>query len=292
MHLLRTTWLNQSRKGKWMHYFVFCDKDPDKFEMDDVIIVECEHGYDHLLSKMIAAYKELLKRYPGVSYFLRADVDNKIAVDIILEYIPLLERGIERKYEYSTCQGPHLRVIMAMPQIQCHTECSQEHRCTWYEWSSTAGGQGRCILYQECESIVPGEHTLTRYFRLSDPIGNLVPGRTKKPFIFGTIMYNNTVQIGESTNQHWNDPHFVADLGLHVYPTYPEASGYLFSAIIAKILVSLGPHVKQWAVEDASMGAILAGLDIDFYQMPIEVIRHTRVLNVLTEEECANMGGC
>eukprot|EP00397_Hematodinium_sp_SG-2012_P028914 GEMP01030491.1.p1 GENE.GEMP01030491.1~~GEMP01030491.1.p1 ORF type:complete len:538 (+),score=83.33 GEMP01030491.1:2-1615(+) len=69
MHLLRTTWLNQSRKGKWMHYFVFCDKDPDKFEMDDVIIVECEHGYDHLLSKMIAAYKELLKRYPGVSIF-------------------------------------------------------------------------------------------------------------------------------------------------------------------------------------------------------------------------------
>ena len=51
-----------------------------------------------------------------------------------------------------------------------------------------------------------------------------------RPFILGTILHGNKVLINDSYNPQWNNLEYSQDLGLSVYPPYPEASGYAMSS--------------------------------------------------------------
>lgn len=107
-----------------------------------------------------------------------------------------------------------------------------------------------------------------------------------RPFVLGTVLYGNRVQLGDTLNPQWNDPELRDELGIQTYPPYAEASGYAMSAVLAAYLARAPAAAatsgvlrwRTWAVEDSGMGVLLAGLDFRWVQLPIEVRRHIRVV--------------
>jgi hypothetical protein len=109
------------------------------------------------------------------------------------------------------------------------------------------------------------------------------PPREPRPFIFGNILFANRVQSGDTVNPQWNDPNFIDDVGLSVYPPYAEASGYALSASLAKFLATAASSNSLswkvgWAVEDSTFGMVLAGLSLSWVQMPWEIRSRVRVV--------------
>lgn len=90
----------------------------------------------------------------------------------------------------------------------------------------------------------------------------------------------------DTHNPQWNNLLYRHDLGLGVYPPYPEASGYAMSSDIAAFLASVGTGAlsdlswNAWAIEDSAMGTILAGLKFDMLQLSAEIREHIRVIRV------------
>eukprot|EP00927_Polykrikos_kofoidii_P039036 TRINITY_DN33477_c0_g1_i1.p1 TRINITY_DN33477_c0_g1~~TRINITY_DN33477_c0_g1_i1.p1 ORF type:complete len:338 (-),score=47.70 TRINITY_DN33477_c0_g1_i1:185-1165(-) len=115
--------------------------------------------------------------------------------------------------------------------------------------------------------------------------------RESAPFMLGTILYMNDVLQNDTFNPQWNNPGYGEDLGLSVYPPYPEASGYALSASVAAFLAGVGQpgsalmalNWKGWAIEDAALGTALAGLDVRLLQLPVEVRNQMRVVRVTSE---------
>ena len=106
----------------------------------------------------------------------------------------------------------------------------------------------------------------------------------RRAFILGTILHGNKVLVNDTYNPQWNNLQYTQDLGLTVYPPYPEASGYAMSSDLAAFLANVGIGVledlewKAWSIEDSALGTILAGLSFDMIQMPLEVRDHVRVI--------------
>jgi len=106
----------------------------------------------------------------------------------------------------------------------------------------------------------------------------------RRAFILGTILHGNEVLVNDTYNPQWNNLQYTQELGLTIYPPYPEASGYAMSADLAAFLSNVGMGVlenlqwKAWSIEDSALGTILAGLSFDMIQMPVEVREHVRVI--------------
>ena len=76
----RNTWLGEVQDSKLStrHFFVISLRDPDVDGLrraEDLLVVDCEHGYRQLMQKMAVAYRILLDRFV-VRFFIRADVDS------------------------------------------------------------------------------------------------------------------------------------------------------------------------------------------------------------------------
>merc|ERR1711924_480168 len=102
----------------------------------------------------------------------------------------------------------------------------------------------------------------------------------------GTILYGNRVLMDDTYNPQWNNANYRQDLGLEIYPPYPEASGYAMSAAVAAFLAGVGAgdlaalSWKAWSIEDAAMGTVLAGLNVSLVQWPAELRDHMRVIRL------------
>ncbi|CAE7268186.1 POGLUT1 [Symbiodinium natans] len=118
----------------------------------------------------------------------------------------------------------------------------------------------------------------------------LLLSRTSGAFNLMTVQClpeEGKVLTNDTHNPQWNNLHYSHDLGLGVYPPYPEASGYAISSDIAAFLASVGSgalselHWNAWAIEDSAMGTILAGLKFDMLQLPTEIREHIRDIAVV-----------
>ena len=91
-------------------------------------------------------------------------------------------------------------------------------------------------------------------------------------------LHGNEVLVNDTYNPQWNNLQYTQELGLTIYPPYPEASGYAMSADLAAFLSNVGMGVlenlqwKAWSIEDSALGTILAGLSFDMIQMPVKSV--------------------
>ena len=156
-----------------------------------------------------------------------------------------------------------------------------DRQCHYFQVDSA----GDCATFNTCTPMKSlGSAAVFKYaLRTSGDLEELTESHDH-PFILGTILHGNKVLINDSYNPQWNNLEYSQDLGLSVYPPYPEASGYAMSADIAAFLASVGQaslaqlQWKAWAIEDSALGTILAGLSLDLLQMPTEVREHVRVI--------------
>ena len=169
-----------------------------------------------------------------------------------------------------------------MPSIghlQCQIECAMDRQCHYFQVDSA----GDCTTFTTCTPMKSRSAAVFKYALRASGDLELTENHDR-PFILGTILHGNKVLINDSYNPQWNNLEYSQDLGLSVYPPYPEASGYAMSADIAAFLASVGMaslaqlQWKAWAIEDTALGTILAGLSFDLLQMPTEVREHVRVI--------------
>eukprot|EP00933_Yihiella_yeosuensis_P004740 TRINITY_DN109147_c0_g1_i1.p1 TRINITY_DN109147_c0_g1~~TRINITY_DN109147_c0_g1_i1.p1 ORF type:complete len:195 (-),score=24.37 TRINITY_DN109147_c0_g1_i1:124-624(-) len=154
----------------------------------------------------------------------------------------------------------------------------------------TVNSLGDCATFSSCSGDADPQQVQVFEYRLRTallPSNNPIPESSDgRPFILGTILHGNKVLINDTHNPQWNNRQYSQDLGVGVYPPYPEASGYAISAGIAAFLAGVGEGAlsslawKAWAIEDAAMGTLLAGLDLDFLLLPLEVRNRIRVIKV------------
>merc|ERR1712083_723224 len=64
--------------------------------------------------------------------------------------------------------------------------------------------------------------------------------RPRTSFVLGTILHGNKVLVNDTYNPQWNNRQYYEELGIDVYPPYPEASGYAMSAAVAAFLAKVG----------------------------------------------------
>lgn len=171
--------------------------------------------------------------------------------------------------------------MASIGRLQCQIECAMDRLCHYFQ----VDPQGGCATFATCEPKEPAaDGAVVFNYALRSVPGDLREGNGN-PFILGTILHGNKVLINDTYNPQWNNLQYSQDLGLSVYPPYPEASGYAMSADIAAFLASVGEpgalaqlHWKAWAIEDTALGTVLAGLSFDMIQMPTEVREHIRVI--------------
>ena len=154
-----------------------------------------------------------------------------------------------------------------------------DRQCHYFQVDSA----GDCTTFTTCTPMKSRSAAVFKYALRASGDLELTENHDR-PFILGTILHGNKVLINDSYNPQWNNLEYSQDLGLSVYPPYPEASGYAMSADIAAFLASVGMaslaqlQWKAWAIEDSALGTILAGLSFDLVQMPTEVREHVRVI--------------
>eukprot|EP00439_Symbiodinium_sp_Y106_P040409 s4733_g4.t4 len=292
----RSTWLRSGHSNgvSHRHFFVIASADPDlellqiggvSHGEDDVLVVECKHGYKQLLQKMVVAYRTLLERFT-VKFFIRADVDSMLPLQFLL---PLLDHAAAGRCLVLLSEGSncgHNRPRWQMPAIghlQCQVECAMDRGCHYFH----VGPEGDCATFSQCALEMASGKVFQ--YRMRSLLGDLVQRpleSPRRPFVLGTILHGNKVLINDTHNPQWNNLLYSHDLGLGVYPPYPEASGYAMSSDIAAFLASVGSgalsHLSwnAWAIEDSAMGTILAGLKFDMLQLPAEIREHIRVIRV------------
>eukprot|EP00913_Durusdinium_trenchii_P000149 g134.t1 len=297
----RNTWLGEVQDSKLStrHFFVISLRDPDVDGLrraEDLLVVDCEHGYRQLMQKMAVAYRILLDRFV-VRFFIRADVDSVLPLQCLLPLLPHASAGqsLVRVPDVSGCGGsPGHAARWKMPavgRLQCQIECAMDRGCHFFQVSES----GDCATFSHCDPlpspIVTGGEVY--HYRLRTLVGaealDEANTRQRHPFILGTILRGNEVLVNDSYNPQWNNIRYSHDLGLSVYPPYPEASGYAMSADLAAFLAGVGVGElstlswKAWAIEDSALGTILAGLRFDLLQMPTEVRERVRVIRVEKE---------
>lgn len=324
MQRARDTWLSQRAEGvPQRHYFVLASEDPGSAELlstaaataararaepgwhpiSDLLVVDCPHGYTSLMQKMVLAYRELLSRHVDAKFFVRADVDSVLELPILLALLAPAARGDAvvpvGRPSSATCAAQVRWRQAAAGALVCQTECAVDRRCSHFAVDVLGG----CETYWECPALVGGvDGALMRtvyHYRLRSHLAETfgmggvesqpflgMPGETGA-FILGTVLYGNDVLLNDTYNPQWNNPDYCLDLGIKVYPPYPEASGYAISAPVAAFLAGVGSPGplaalgwKPWAIEDAALGTALAGLNLTWLQLPVEVRQRMRVVRV------------
>lgn len=304
----RRTWLREeSGVLSRRHFFVLASGDPEAAALvpaaatvdearlplliDDILIVRCQHGYTNLLTKMALAYRALLKEFE-VSFFIRADVDSVIPLPLLLSLLPVAASGraVMRLPQTVSCGNDARWQWPSVGHLVCQTECAMDSGCLHF----TLDEFGNCATFREChEGGQPGFEVYAYQLRSSLRNASAFNGlsssekmRTGRSFILGTILHGNKVLTNDTYNPQWNNLRYTQDLGIHVYPPYPEASGYAMSASVAAYIAGVGEGTlatlawNAWAIEDAAMGTILAGLRLDMLLLPKEVRDRIRVIRV------------
>ncbi|CAK0790013.1 unnamed protein product [Prorocentrum cordatum] len=312
----RSTWLRGGCGSLTLrHRFVLASEDVGAAEVaadaeaaaepgtggGDVMVVECAHGYTGLLRKMALAYRALLASF-DVAVFARADVDSVLPLPLLLPLAMLASRGgavVRTDGSMGAACAEPLWRRASVGTLGCQTECAVRRQCRFF----SVGPDGECALFAKCPSSPPGglgggrgphdtsgsavyEYGLRALLR--DPLSGHcdAPVRPGRPFILGTVLHGNKVLVNDTHNPQWNNPRYTEDLGLSVYPPYPEASGYFMSAAVAAFIAGIGDGIlaslswKAWAIEDAALGTALAGLDVPLLQLPAEARDHIRVIKV------------
>eukprot|EP00434_Breviolum_minutum_P000045 symbB.v1.2.000038.t1/scaffold12.1/size699752/18 len=302
MDYARNTWLNVQTILSHRHFFIFAAEDPDVGmlgDADDILLVDCPHGYRQLMQKMVMAYRILLLRFDGVSYFLRADVDSVLPLNFLLPLLPQAAQGsaVLRRHDLANCEGFPPRWRMgSVGALQCQIECAMDRPCHFFQVNSF----GDCATFADClSSSESGPSAKLEVFQygLRGQVGvssDVAPdGKAKRrAFILGTILHGNEVLVNDTYNPQWNNLQYTQELGLTIYPPYPEASGYAMSADLAVFLSNVGMGVlenlqwKAWSIEDSALGTILAGLSFDMIQMPVEVREHVRDMTEALKLTC------
>lgn len=323
MELARQTWLSEDAFVDGInqrHFFVVSDQDPDlsfvapwypramvngdveSLLESDVLVVACPHGYTSLLQKMALAYRLLLAGIT-TTYFIRADVDSVIPLQLLMPLMKSALRGdavVRLSFgSRSTCRAPIRWQRQFVGFLVCQSECSVDRGCLYFAVDQA----GSCMTFTTCEAFGHGHDGLlhdsgsavydTYEYRLravsrGTPVEQPLHDGPVPAFILGTILYGNLVLRNDTFNPQWNNPRYREDLGLDVYPPYPEASGYAMTAAVAAFLAAAGSPGsglqplawKAWAIEDAAFGTILAGLNVAMLQMPSEIRDHFRVIEV------------
>ena len=151
MDYARNTWLNVQTILSHRHFFIFAAEDPDVGmlgDADDILLVDCPHGYRQLMQKMVMAYRILLLRFDGVSYFLRADVDSVLPLNFLLPLLPQAAQGsaVLRRHDVANCEGfpPRWR-MRSVGALQCQIECAMDRPCHFFQVNSF----GDCATFAE-----------------------------------------------------------------------------------------------------------------------------------------------
>jgi len=310
MHRARSTWLGEgSPVLGHRHFFIISSEDPgvaNAAHADDVLVVDCPHGYTWLLRKMALAYRALLAAF-DIRYFLRTDVDNVLPLPLFLPLLLLAARkeAVVRVQDGSVpCASPPRWRKASVGALVCQTECATDRGCTHFAVDDIGG----CETFSECGVAARGNsgdiHTYVYEYRLRAALRERPLSSSEEPlrgsarggdiaFVLGTILYGNRVLTGDVHNPQWNNAAYLQDLGVDAYPPYPEASGYAMSAAVAAFLAGVGEEGgalaplawKSWAIEDAAMGTALAGLNVSLLQLPVEVRDRMRVVRVARPPE-------
>ncbi|CAE8612973.1 unnamed protein product [Polarella glacialis] len=264
----------------------------------DVLVVECEHGYTKLLHKMALAYRALLARFPGASFFIRADVDSVLPLRLLLPLLPRAAAGnaVVPRPDVTGC-GDWSAARWTRPAVGylvCLTECAVDRGCVFFTLDS---GSGDCATFTTCPGPSGAQQHEVFEYRLRAAVKQpdlakalRTSPQTVRPFLLGTILHGNKVLVNDTFNPQWNNRRYSQDLGINVYPPYPEASGYAMSAGVAAFLAGVGEGAlstlawKAWAIEDAVLGTVLAGLDLDLLQLPVEIRERIRVIRVTSAD--------
>ncbi|CAK9035759.1 unnamed protein product [Durusdinium trenchii] len=139
----RNTWLGEVQDSKLStrHFFVISLRDPDVDGLrraEDLLVVDCEHGYRQLMQKMAVAYRILLDRFV-VRFFIRADVDSVLPLQYLLPLLPHASAGqsLVRVPDVSGCGGsPGHAARWKMPavgRLQCQIECAMDRGCHFFQ---------------------------------------------------------------------------------------------------------------------------------------------------------------
>ena len=279
----RSTWLDL-QSSSHRHFFIIAAEDPDVGMLrssEDLLLVNCQHGYRQLMQKMVLAYRLLLQQFPTVRFFIRADVDSVLPLKFLLPLLPQASSG----KALVTMQVPNCGDVSRwrMPSIgrlQCQIECAMDRRCHYFQVDSL----GDCATFTACNPLESAGTAVVFHYALRSEFQEVGDRTDSHPFILGTILHGNKVLINDTYNPQWNNLQYSHDLGLSIYPPYPEASGYAMSADIASFLASVGTAAlsnlqwNAWAIEDSALGTVLAGLRYELIQMPTEVREHVRVI--------------
>lgn len=320
----RQTWLNVGTELPLTHrhFFILSNADSGardigaaaekEQECSDVLIVDCAHGYRNLLGKMALAYRMLLRDY-SIRFVIRADADSVLPLAWYFGLLPFAEVGqaVVQKTQQSPASCSPAPRWMQLTEVGgylvCQSECATSTSCRFF----AVDGRGRCSFFYSCkpgtspQPVPPeamDEGAIVYEYRLRTLLNGITtPTITDQqsqnhsysdntvPFVLGTILYGNRVFSHDTHNPQWNNHGYRQDLGLDVYPPYPEASGYAMSASVAAFLAAIGDPAmfslarlrwRSWAIEDSSLGTILAGLDVSFLQLPSEVRYRQRVIRV------------
>eukprot|EP00435_Cladocopium_sp_Y103_P018064 s1799_g4.t1 len=293
MDYARSTWLGVQLPGfTHRHFFIMAAADPDigmLRDEEDLLLVDCPHGYRQLMQKMVMAYRLLLDRFQ-VKFFIRADVDSVLPLEFLLPLLPRAANGQAVVHlPASNCGDLGRWRMPSIGYLQCQIECAMDRRCHYFQVDSA----GDCTTFTTCTPMKSvGSAAVFKYaLREMGDLEQLTENQNH-PFILGTILHGNKVLINDSYNPQWNNLEYSHDLGLSVYPPYPEASGYAMSADIAAFLASVGVaslaqlQWNAWAIEDSALGTILAGLRFDLVQMPTEVREHVRDMTEAIKLAC------
>ncbi len=325
MNLARQTWLSYDIPPLTLKHFFLLSKHDDNlhnFDLhqnveEDVLILECPHGYSNLLHKMVAGYKHILKTYE-VDFFIRADLDVQPPIRslAVLTMITNLHEDIVQPERVPSrlCDSSILYRFEAERPSKCNSQCAVNNLCQLFSYAQESK---TCYMHHDCSSTRVANENMTtqeylprflsqRLIEIADlesqtwqlEVNNLLASigltwpidksvkKSSKPFWYGIILYGNDVQLNDYEHKpHWNDPRFVDDLALNKYPPYAEASVYAISGVLGRYFSNLPDDLnwKQWAVEDTSMGVVFAGLDIRYVQIPYEIFVRLRNFNVITE---------
>ena len=203
------TWLSQEVPGllSYRHFFVISQNDPDQSSLpqaEDILRVECEHGYRQLMQKMSAAYRILLDRFL-VQFFIRADVDSVLPLHFLLPLLPHAASGnglVHMPAVHCGDLGVRWRMV-SVGRLQCQIECAMDRGCHFYQVNS----DGDCATFADCKPQEAENMEADVYhYRLRELLTSEVEvGEGKYPFILGTILLKNQVLVNDTYNPQWNN---------------------------------------------------------------------------------------
>lgn len=198
MDLARRTWLRDLDSDapyfSHRHFFVLSREDPDlteqiasaagNTEVNDMLLVNCPHGYTWLLQKMALAYRELLASF-NVHFFIRADVDSVLPLKLLLPLLPISahrQAVVQVASASSTGCGPvsaaRWRSHQMFGHLSCQTECAVDRVCIFFTVDrntgacATFGASCRSVLIDATARSAPEEFSAVKTKRVQERVSS------------------------------------------------------------------------------------------------------------------------